>query len=683
MRPVARLLPATALLLSFGTGCATSAAAGRDSTTTQTPAQPTTQPKVAKVEVEGNESVPSGVILGRIATRASNRFLFFGSIERLDPGALDEDLRRIESIYADYGYFAAKATSRVYSAGDDQVDVVFRVVEGRPAIVHSLSILGLEKLPENVAARALRDPPLREGDRFVDARYLRLKARIVSSLQEQGYATANAEGTAEIAPEEGSADVVIVVEPGQVYRFGAIEVEGTLLVPEKAVRRAAEVVVEPGDRYSPMALSEAEAEVASLGVFASTVAVGGEPDPLTGTVPVELYVSEADFIRIRAGGGVGIEQGFEQIRGIVDFTHLDLFGHLEQFTLRNDLAYRFLFSEARSGFAGHSVAELIQPDFIGPRIDLSLRADYERQLTLAFTSQSVAARVGTPIRFRRWLYFTPSYNLQRYFDVEVFNPGELAGVEAARATPLVDCPAGCTFSYLEQRLIADKRSDPLEPRSGWYASLGLQEGGSILGGDFTWIRFVPELRYYAPISRRMILATRLQLGILQPLNVSNGCADSADAYSRQVECSPIVVRFFGGGAAGFRGVGAGRLSPLRAEQETKKNGKTTTVFVPLGGNSSSLATLEARWLFARHWASAFYVDAGNVAAGSTEAFDVSKLLYAVGAGIRYRTPIGPARFDASYRIPHRHLVVVNDGSQPFEHGLFGWFAFFLSIGEAF
>ncbi|HEY0840785.1 MAG TPA: POTRA domain-containing protein [Vulgatibacter sp.] len=675
MRPVARLLSSLLLVLGLGSSCATSAAATRD--------VPPTQPRIAKVEIEGNESVPSGLIKGRIATRASNRFLFFGSVERLDPGALDEDGRRIESIYADQGFFAARATSRVQPSGDDEVEVVFRVEEGPPAIVRSLSVLGLERLPERVAARALRDPPLREGVRFVDAAYLQMKDRIVSSLQEQGYATAEAQGTAEIAPEEGSADVVIVVEPGDVYRFGEIEVQGNLLVSEGAVRRAAEVVLEPGDRYSPTALSEAEAEVAALGTFASTVAVGGEPDPRTGTVPVAVYVSEADFMRVRAGGGLGIEQGFEQIRGIVDFTHLDLFGNLEQFTLRNDIAYRFLFSESRSGFAGRSIAELNQPDFIGPRIDLTLRADYERQLTLAFTSQSVAGRVGAPIRFRRWLYFTPSYNLQRYFDVEVFNPGELAGVEAARATPLVDCPSGCTFSYLEQRLIADRRSNPLEPRRGWYASLGLQEGGSILGGDFTWIRFVPEVRWYAPLSRTVVFATRLQLGILQPLDVAGSCAESPDPYSRRVECSPIVVRFFGGGAAGFRGVGAGRLSPLRAEQETKKNGKTTTVFVPLGGNSSSLATLEARWFFAPHWTSAFYVDAGNVAAGPTEAFDLSRLLYAVGAGLRYRTPIGPARFDASYRVPHRHLEVVNDGAETFESGAFGWFAFFLSIGEAF
>lgn len=672
MRATASLV-LLSLALGPWTGCATTSAASEG------PAG--TQPKIAKVEIEGNHAVGAGRIKGRIATQASNRFLFFGSEKRLDPGALDQDLRRIESIYADHGYFAAEASVRVYAAGEDAVDVVFLVAEGPPAVVRSLTVLGLEQLPEKVIAQALEGPPLTVGEPFVDADYLLLKAQIVARLKEEGYATAKVEGTAEIGPEEGSADVVIVVEPGQVYRFGEIRVEGNLLVPGDTIEEAAKVVLRPGDRFAPSTIAEAEAEVASLGVFASSVAAPGKPDPETGTLPVDVFVSEADLIRIRAGGGIGIEQGFEQFRGLLDFTHLDLFGNLEQFTLRNDIAYRFLFSESRSGIAGRSIADLTQPDFIGPRVDLSLRADYERQLTLAYTSQSVAGRVGTPIRFRRWLYFTPSYNLQRFFDVSVFDPGALAGVEAARATPLVDCPEGCTFSYLEQRLIADRRSDPLEPRRGWYASLDLQEGGSILGGDFTWLRLVPELRWYAPVTASVVFATRLQLGILQPLDVSSECAE-ADAFSRSVECSPIVVRFFGGGAAGFRGVGAGRLSPLRAAQETKKNGKTTTVFVPLGGNSSSLATVEARWFLGEHWTTVFFIDAANVAAGPTGAFDVSELFYAAGVGVRYRTPIGPARFDVGYRFLHQHLDVVNSDAS-FESGVFRWFAFFLSIGEAF
>ncbi|HWV37124.1 MAG TPA: POTRA domain-containing protein [Vulgatibacter sp.] len=673
MRAIASLA-LLALALGPWTGCASTSAAREG------PAG--NQPKVASVEIEGNQAVGDGLIADRIATQASNRFLFFGSEKRLDPGALDQDRRRIESVYADNGYFAAEVSVRVIAAGADEVDVVFQVEEGPPTLVRSLTILGLEGLPEASVAKILQAPPLSVGRIFVEADYLGLKEQIVSRLEERGHATAKAEGTVEIAPEEGSADVVIVVEPGPVYRFGEIRVEGNLLVSAETIEEAAKVVLEPGDRFSPAKIAEAEEEVASLGVFASSIAAPGEPDPETGTLPVDVFVSEADFIRIRAGGGFGVEQGFEQVRGLLDFTHLDLFGNLEQFTLRNDIAYRFLFSESRSGIGGRSIADLTQLDFIGPRVDLSVRAEYERELNLSFTSQSVAGRVGTPIRFRHWLFFTPSYNLQRFFDVSVFDPGTLAGVEAVRASPLVDCPSGCTFSYLEQRLIGDRRSDPLEPRWGWYASLGLQEGGSILGGDFTWIRFVPELRWYAPISPSVIFATRLQLGILQPLDVSGACDESEDPYSQAVDCSPIVVRFFGGGAAGFRGVGAGRLSPLREAQETKRNGKTTTVFVPLGGNSSSLATAETRWMFAQRWTAVFFVDAANVAAGPTDAFDPSDLFWAAGVGLRYRTPIGPARFDAGYRFLHRHLEVVN-GTASFERGFFRWFAFFLSIGEAF
>ncbi len=659
--------------LLIGAGCATSSGALKP--------WEQDQPKIASVKFVGNRSLSDSAIGSGLATQASNRFLFFGSVKHLDPGAVDVDTKRIESVYAREGFYAARARARVSELGPDEVEVVFRIREGPPTIVRSLLIDGVDQLPDEVRARALDRAPLLEGQRFVDSDYEALKQQLLSRLLDQGYAMAKVKGRAEVSPEEGSADLILEVEPGRTYRFGDIEVEGNLLIPARKVESALRLDLHPGDLYSPQALRDAEQEVFALGVYSSAVAVGGTPDPEEGTLPVRVVVTEADFLHLRAGGGVGIEQGFEQIRGLVDFTHLNLFGGMQRLSVNNDLAYRFLIGEERSGFAARSVAELTQPEIIGARTSLALRLGYERQLTQSYTSQSVAGRIGTPIRLRRWLFFTPSYNLERFFSVDVFDESELAATEARAATPLVNCPKGCLFSFLEQRLIADRRSNPLEPTSGWYASLGLQEGGGPLGGDFSWIRLVPEARYYVPISQRFVLAARIELGYLKPLRTAAGCDESPDAYSQAVQCSPIVVRFFGGGASGFRGTGAGRLSPLRAATATRR-GKEVIVFVPQGGNSSSLGSLELRWRMAPTWASAFFLDAGNVAAGPAEAFDLSQLHYALGAGIRYITPIGPARLDVGYRFLHRHLEIVNDEVQEENH-LIDWFAVFVSIGEAF
>lgn len=637
-------------------------------------------PKVGEVSVVGNENVSSGRILGRIATQESNRFLFFGAERRLELGVVAEDAKRIVALYRDEGFWATRVETRILPSGDGEVEVRFEVDEGPPAIVQAVLVTGMEGLPRPEVERVLSGNPIRVGERWTLAAHRSFKETIRQRLEEEGHATASVTSRVEVEPERGAAIASYEVEPGPVYRVGDIEVIGNLLVPDRRVLAATETVLQSGDRYSPTILREAQAEVFALGVFSTAVASIGKPDPETARVPVFLTVREADFLRLRLGAGAGIEQSYQQVRVSADFAHLDLFRGLQRLEFHNELAYRFLFTTAEvgSGFAGRSSLQFTQPDVIGNKIDLAARAIYERELTLSYVSQSIRGSFGLPIRFRRWLYFVPSYNLQRYFGVRTFTSPVVTG----RPLPPVNCPNGCTFSFLEQRLVADRRSDPLEPRSGWFGAIGLQEGGGPLGGSFDWIRLVPEARTYLPLGPSWVLALRLELGYLVPLGTVQSCLEQEpSAYDLRVRCSPIVSRFFGGGAAGFRGVGAGRLSPLQAVVQGSGSDRRT-VFVPLGGDSSLLATTEFRWFFARNWAAVFFLDVGNVGATPTDAFDSAFFQYAAGSGVRIRTPVGPVRLDVGYRFLHRHLEVVNS-AQTAENSFIDWFAIFLSIGEAF
>jgi len=637
-------------------------------------------PRIGKVSIEGNHSLPNRRILGGLATRPSDRFLFLGEVRTLDPGQLTEDLRRIEAFYRDEGFFSARADVRVEPMAAGRVHVLFRVDEGPPTILGAVLVEGLDALPADVRRRVLSGNPLRAGMRWTESAHQAFKRQLEERLDAEGYATAEVEARVEVERERGEANAIFVVRPGPRYRIGRIHVVGNLMVPDRRIRAAVHRVVREGDRYDPERLREAQAEVFDLGVFSSVAVRLGRPDPESATVLVMVTVREADFLRLRLGGGAGIEQSYQQIRLLADFAHLDLFGGLQHLEFRNEVAYRFIFgsAEAESGIAAVSALRFTQPDVIGNQVDLAAGLTYERQLTLSFVSQSIRASLGAPVRLRRWLYLVPSYNLQRYFDVRTFT----SPVATGRPLPPVNCPGGCTFSYLEQRLVMDRRSDVLEPRSGAFFALGLQQGGEVLGGDFDWLRIVPEVRGYLPLGPSWVLALRLEVGILQPLMSESECrAMAPTAYDVETRCSPIVVRFFGGGAAGFRGVGATRLSPQQAVVVGRGEDRET-VFVPLGGNSSLLGTGELRWYLSPTWAVVFYADVGNVAAGSTEAFELDELLLAVGSGARLRTPVGPVRVDLSYRPLHRHVRVIGS-DQVVEKNFIDWFAVFVSIGEAF
>lgn len=643
-------------------------------------AQPPEEPRVGKVSIEGNRSLSARRILGGLATRPSDRLLFFGEVRTLDLGQVAEDERRIEAFYRSEGFFSARASHRVLPLSGGRVHVQFLVEEGPPAILGSVLIEGMDDLPPDVRRRVLSGNPVREGERWTEEAHLAFKEQLQTRLEEEGYAEASVEARVEVDRERAEVFALYRVFPGERYRFGDVHVVGNLMVPDHRILAAVEPIFEKGDRYSPRRLREAQAEVFDLGVFSTAVVRKGEPDPETGTVPVLVTVQEADFLRFRLGVGAGIEQSYQQLRLVADFAHLDLFRGLQRLEFNNELAYRFIFggAEAESGIAAVSSLRLTQPAVIGNRIDLAAGLTYERQLTLSFVSQSIRGSLGLPIRFRRWLYLVPSYQIQRYFDVRTFT----SPVATGRPLPPVNCPGGCTFSYLEQRLVVDRRSDPLEPRTGFFAALGLQEGGIVLGGDFDWVRIVPEFRTYLPLGTDWVLALRLEAGILQPLQSVEKCeAEAPTPYDVQTRCSPIVVRFFGGGAAGFRGVGATRLSPLQAVVVGRGDDRET-VFVPLGGNSSLLATAEFRWYLTRTLGMVLFADVGNVAAGPTEAFRARDVHLAVGTGLRLRTPVGPIRLDLSYRPLRRHIEVVNSDAV-LEDDFIDWFSIFISIGEAF
>lgn len=638
-----------------------------------------TGPEIVDLDVVGNDVVSGSLIKKRIATRESNRFLFFGAHHHLDPGALSQDLRRIRDICEEQGFYAATVDAQVEPLGEGKVRVIFTVVEGPPTIIRSLIVQGLDALPEEEVAELLDEAPLTRGVRLVEEDYLAFKEQVVSRLRERGYAEAEVEGRVEVAPAEGEADIVLAVSTGQIYDFGEVQVVGNLLIPSRRILEASAFALTPGSQYNPETMRDAQSEVFGLGAFSAVTMIEGEPDPESRRLPLTIAVNEADFLRLRFGAGLGIDQSYYQTRAIAEVTHLNLFGGLQRLQFSNELAYRFIGASSQlvtnRGLAGTSSLELTQPDWLSRRIDLAARIRYERELTPAYTAQSLSGRIGTPIRFRRWLYLAPTYNIVRYFDVGFASDNVQVIGEGSRASLAGDCPQGCTLSYLEQRLVVDRRDDPVEPHGGWYGALGLQEGG--LGGSFSWIRVTPEIRGYFPLGRTWVLATRLELGTLHPIKGCSPNRTDLTPYLEAVGCTPVVVRLFGGGANDFRGTGVDRLGPVEA---VLQDGRVR--YVPLGGDSSLLATGELRWFFGESWASAFFLDLGSVEAGPWEAFRLSNVQPAVGSGLRYRTPVGPARVDVAWRFLQEPTIPVN-GGRAVEKSALNYFSIFLSLGEAF
>jgi outer membrane protein insertion porin family len=100
------------------------------------------------------------------------------------------------------------------------------------------------------------------------------------------------------------------------------------------------------------------------------------------------------------------------------------------------------------------------------------------------------------------------------------------------------------------------------------------------------------------------------------------------------EYIPPEERFYSGGEASVRGWKRSQLGPKDQLGD------------PLGGKSLLEGSCELRFPFADRWSGVAFLDFGNVWIDSM-AQKLNDLRYAAGAGVRFRTPVGPLRLDVA------------------------------------
>ena len=75
---------------------------------------------------------------------------------------------------------------------------------------------------------------------------------------------------------------------------------------------------------------------------------------------------------------------------------------------------------------------------------------------------------------------------------------------------------------------------------------------------------------------------------------------------------------------------------------------------PRGGNAVLILNGELRVPVWREFGAALFADGGNVWERTTD-FDIGELRGALGAGLRYRSPVGPIRVDVGFKMDRREF----------------------------
>jgi outer membrane protein insertion porin family len=521
----------------------------------------------------------------------------------------------------------------------DEVDVVVPIHEGRQYFFGHISFIGQTVYGTEALQGEISDLLERP---YTDLRVEDIPRRLQAYFKARGYYDVKVDATG--APEEavnGRVPVQITIAPGPVYHFDGTTVTGlTRLHPSFVTKRFARL---EGKTYSPDVVDERFRTLMKTGLF-NVLQI--KPVPIDGhLLRLDISAQEAKSKEF------GFWAGFDTYEGAlagVQVGDRDLFGtgragsatiEISQRSYRGELLYQdpffldtdFVFTARAFAFTfdydGYTKFEL------GGRFELSRKITKNDEVSLFFSPRHVKI-TDSEIR--------PNFLLgQREYQVDTI---------------------GLTNTL-------DLRESPYVNPRGFLVANTLDVASSALGSDIEFIRGTMRVGYYLPFGPKPLtpgvvedqpaesgfqrwfhqssIAFGARVGIIHSLTTSG--ADEATAI-------PIDERFFIGGATTVRSFGERDLGPHDNHGH------------PIGGEFYTVFNAEYTFPIFGELQGAIFTDAGNLLPTS-EDIGLNNMRYAIGAGLRYKLPVGPIRLDYG----------VNPDPHQFED--FG--AFHFSFGFAF
>lgn len=480
------------------------------------------------------------------------------------------------------------------------ITVTITVDPGEPVRVRNadIAILGDGNddryLNEELDAFAPRD-----GSVFDHAVYEASKARISRRLAERGYFDAEFSARrVEVTRAEHAADIELVWSSGERYDMGPTTFTQApeRVVNDELLRKL--VYWDEGEYYHQGRLDRLRKSLAALDYF-SRIDIDPQPDKaIDRRVPVDVMLTPAKRDIYTAGlsygtdSGAGIRLGLERryvnLRGHKALAQLDYAQNRKTLTLQ----YRIpAFAWLDGWYTASLQAADEQTDYIDTRrieFVASRSGQYNRQLNLIASAHALR---------ERWAY--------EYEDDD--DP----------TTPPVYRYA--TYTYPSLRAEYHDTDDRLFPRRGYAGTLMLRGGVEGAGSDASFAQVHARAYWYLPLGEidRLILR-----------------GEAGTTHTTALIDIPPSLRFYAGGDRSIRGYEWREVGPRVVEDGDEG--------FALGAKNVFTASAEYEHYFTDTWGGAVFVDSGS-------AFDdAPEWRTGVGVGVRWRSPVGPLRFDIGH-----------------------------------
>lgn len=628
--------------------------------------------KLTKIEITGNHYFLTEKLRPLLQLQPAGRLFANG---RYNQRLLANDVRSLENLYRANGFARVSVTSTVlddYEGHENDMAVRFAIDEGAQTRVGAFRIVGNTTFSE---AQLTREVNTSVGEPFSEYYIAEDRDNLLNYYFNRGFPEATFEVVANPIPGQvDRMDVTFTIREGKQVFVNRVLVSGLGHTRRRVVDR--ELKVASGDPLSQFDMLKTQQSLYDLGIFNQVDVAVQNPNGDEPTKNVLLDVQEAKRYTFTYGVGLEFQTGqptaigTDQAKGqtgvsprvSLSVTRLNLWGKNHTVTFKADVG-----SLQQRGLISYNAPRL----FGSPRWNLSFTGFYDNTLDVTtFTSQRLEGSVQARqiINKTSTLDYSFTYRRVKANNLEI-SPADI---------PLLSLPVrvgepGLTY-------IRNTRDSDLESTKGSYNAVIAGVASSYFGSQADFSRLlIQNATYHAfgknrPREKKFVIARSTRVGVENAfgntsiLPPGQSCPDPTQTNCPGATVIPLAERFLAGGGNSHRGFGLNQAGP-----------RDPVTGFPLGGSALFLNNLELRLppttlpyvqdniSFALFW------DAGNVFVDSRSMLDnllhwrqknpqsclqestanqcnFSYVSNAVGIGVRYRTPIGPVRFDFGYNV---------------------------------
>lgn len=504
------------------------------------------------------------------------------------PEILEEDLVNLRALYHKEGYAAVEIRHALeWSADKSSVVVTVAIEEGVRTMVSDIGFEGLSVIDRHDAEKALQ---LKKGSPFQEQLLKHDEITLSQTVAAQGYPYVVTKARTLYNAERTGVSIVFALTQGKRVTMGRIYYQGNFATRKRTLAR--EIVVKPGEAFSPQAMLKGQKNIRNMGIFESvqfkTLGLKSQSDKVTLLVDMQ----EIPPYYVQSGAGYTSDSGLFANARLGDRNLLGWGDHI------------WVGGEA-SQTGRNAQINLTQHRIFGTPATSSYAVSYDR-------SEPFNQTFGLTV-------WTSSVNVLREFERQHLKTS--LGLRYERRDEFVieptpqdeDTYGPRGIIVLSPSITYDTRDSIVRPHKGLIATVTTDVSKGLQNSLDNFLKYYLTLRTYWSPYQRLTLAWLARWNYIQTFGKESTI--------------PQDQLFYNGGTMSVRGF---EENMLRYDANND----------PLGGRLSVVGSMEARFEATSNWEISLFYDTGAVRqtllAGGSGDFRSS-----VGLGMRYITPIGP------------------------------------------